>query len=327
MPHSVSAYRSAQQSAEKSLKNSIAPGENFQKKKYRVRTAIIIIVPGTHIFVSAVYNTLYGRRGLYARARLYIQSARRAYTLQCRWLCAAAACVRVRARVGIRACARVCVTRRAGAAERFNGTRRLCACVFIRRCECARGGGGGGRRAVRFDCVVEAAAVELGLWVTTIGLRVGGGWTRGGFSRGGGTTGRVELPACVQYVIYGLAGRQPTVVVVVVVRVVAVVVVVRVVHVVRVVVVSAPSASSSACACSCVFVSVSVSGCVSKKFCPPRSRPSPSSRTANKYTYYPSAELSIHRAKSFSDDKFHARENIIFFFFVLRSCIHRNNIV
>jgi len=67
------------------------------------------------------------------------------------------------------------------------------------------------------------AAVELGLWVTTIGRQVGGGWTCGGFSRGGGglrATGRVELPACVQCVIYGLAGRQPaTVVAVVVVRV------------------------------------------------------------------------------------------------------------
>ncbi|KAL4119717.1 hypothetical protein QTP88_012505 [Uroleucon formosanum] len=80
-----------------------------------------------------------------------------------------------------------------------------------------------------------AAAAELGLWVTTIGRQVGGGWTRGGFSRGGGglrATGRVELPACVQCVIYGLAGRQPATVVVVVVTV-AVVVVVRV-RVVRV---------------------------------------------------------------------------------------------
>lgn len=54
------------------------------------------------------------------------------------------------------------------------------------------------------------AAVELGLWVTTIGRQVGGGWSCGGFSRGGGglhATGRVELPACVQCVIYGLAGR------------------------------------------------------------------------------------------------------------------------
>lgn len=80
------------------------------------------------------------------------------------------------------------------------------------------------------------AAVELGLWVTTIGRQVGGGWTCGGFSRGGGglrATGRVELPACVQCVIYGLAGRQPA-------TVVAVVVVVRV-RVVRV------------CARECVF--------------------------------------------------------------------------
>jgi len=72
----------------------------------------------------------------------------------------------------------------------------------------------------------SAAAVELGLWVTTIGRQVGGGWTRGGFSRGGGgglrATGRVELPACVQCVIYGLAGRQPATVVVVVVVVVRV---------------------------------------------------------------------------------------------------------
>jgi len=80
----------------------------------------------------------------------------------------------------------------------------------------------------------EAAAVELGLWVTTIGRQVGGGWTRGGFSRGGGgglrATGRVELPACVQCVIYGLAGRQPATAVVAVV-VVVVVVRVRVVRV------------------------------------------------------------------------------------------------
>ncbi|KAL5242761.1 hypothetical protein ACI65C_010171 [Semiaphis heraclei] len=80
----------------------------------------------------------------------------------------------------------------------------------------------------------ESAAVELGLWVTTIGRQVGGGWTRGGFSRGGGggglrATGRVELPACVQCVIYGLAGRQPATAAVVVV--VVAVVRVRVVRV------------------------------------------------------------------------------------------------